>query len=265
MSPKDRADFALRLLGLILSWPVITALILIVFQSLLRAQLPRLFDRLKSVGKGGLELYEPRTTATSLGDTRVSNIPAPFPVDHFTYHSHGYQCEISYPREDGWQVAFDLDETTQIGAQAKALGQVAIFVIVATQPLHFPDGSAFLVNVNVLIDPLEEPMGNHPISAYMGTSLDSAMRNIQRFSLKARDVDENTNSATFNYTGIMGGHYLSFFQRVTIARGLAHNVTMTIPMEGPLPDSLKTTLNAILNSFHVLDAPSPKAAEAAAS
>ncbi len=239
------ASFLLEILKLLLSWPVVTLVILFAAREQILAMLAPLIksmgDRLTkaSVGSAAFEFEAPKTAATAVGKTNVSAIPTRFETDSCSFRSLRFGFEISYPVS--WEVNVTADEGPEFRPLAEAGNIVAVWV---RTPAKFND---FQPNVNVMA----QPIGDTTVTQYMALSIQKMVA--ANAKLLAYDVDPKTNGASCSYRSVIEGTVLHHVARVSLARGFAFVATTTTVADAPLPESVRDQLNAVLNSFHVLN------------
>ncbi len=252
MNTKETLDTVLHFAEIIVSWPVIVAVILIVLRRPIAAFLPDLSKRLlkAEIGEAKFEFAEIKTQDTPVGKANVSAIPATrisrvlFEGFYYTYMSSQHKFQISWP-SNSWNAS---TEKGQALLQQSGLPSTVDIPLI----IEKNEGVGELhPNVNVTV----ESIGAVSIDQYMSQSIQQ-MKQLGWLVLSS-SVDK-TNKAMQGgllvYLNTSFEKNLYQFARIICSAGFAYVVTASgLPADELLGQQLRDELVNILNSFQVVE------------
>jgi hypothetical protein len=153
----------LKVIELILSWPVICLVITGLLYRQVFALIQQLAPSVKSLQAGSvsIERFEPKTAETIAGTTNYSNTPIPFPDDSLVFRSNSLGFEIEYPSSTEWKANTDSASLNNSEIARSFPGRIFGVTVMPSDP----ERSFF--NVNVLLDPI----GDITLNAYLAQSV----------------------------------------------------------------------------------------------
>lgn len=249
MLASDSSDMMLRLVELVVSWPVILMLFAYMFRRDMALAL-RAIGEWISHGPGGRPGYDVaavKTVATMLGHTDVSVQPikatsALFDGLHNTYTNRQHYFQISWSAEH-WAVS-PVPANAEDRNSAFGLSGAGDVVLTLTRNEAAND-------YRPLIAVMIEPVGGIPIRRY----LELSARNLKQhgWTVLTYGMDVATGGAFVTYVHARNALRYYHFMRVGLHQGRAYIVTTAqLPPEGLFGKQLCDELVAILNSFRII-------------
>lgn len=248
-------DHLLKLLELIVSWPVVVFLLLVVFGERLADLLKNLLDKLGWQVKSlktplGEFSFEPKNVATPLGNYNISSVavsrqnlgPALVTGVQGTFIADRFM--ISWPVQ-GWQLHNQELERAQVPGVLDLPGLRPKALITKTEEV---DG--LLPNVNVLM----ESTGGLDFAEYVEQS-DQGLR-ARGWDVRYASNDPQAKVAIFNYLMPPQGPDKPptfLFNRIALDGGLAYIVTASLSQRTAETDArVAQEIAGIVNSFRLL-------------